>query len=99
MRLRFDSDAASEALTDAAAEALHRRGLAAPARLLIEAHRPYLPLVEDLATFCAPLLGVVLGSTWSAASGALSRRGVDRLLERLAAPKSQADRECPSSEG
>lgn len=34
---------------------LHRHGLGAPARLLADAHRPFGPLVSDLAVAIGPL--------------------------------------------
>lgn len=101
MRTPLDSDAAPEALTQAAADALRRRGLAGPARLLIDAHRPYLPLIEELAAFGSPLLRVMLGSTWSAASAILTPRGLDALLDRLGQPSPPPpppDPRCPTPE-
>jgi hypothetical protein len=89
MRPPPDSVAAREALTEAAADALRRHGLAAPAHLLIDAHRPYLPLIEDLAAFGGPLLRVLLGAKWTAVGGALTLRSVDRLLDRLVQPASK----------
>ena len=41
---------------------LRRRGLAAPARLLLEAHRPLRPLLADIVTFLAPLGRPLVGS-------------------------------------
>ncbi|HET7685385.1 MAG TPA: hypothetical protein VFM19_03155 [Candidatus Limnocylindria bacterium] len=40
---------------------LERRGLAAPVGLLIDAHRPFRPLLEDLATMLAPVLRPLVG--------------------------------------
>lgn|SRR5512145_1074874 len=60
---------------DAAARlagALERRGLAAPARLLADAHRPLGPLLADL--------GVALGGLFGAATG----RRADGIRELLA---------------
>lgn len=51
------SDDRSEAL---AAE-LRRRGLAAPAHLLLEAHRPLRPLLGSLALFLSPMARPLLG--------------------------------------
>jgi hypothetical protein len=42
---------------DALLVAVHRRGLAVPLRLLLEAHRPMTPLLSDAAAFLAPVLG------------------------------------------
>lgn len=57
----------------ALATELRRRGLAAPAALLLDAHRPLAPLIGSAATFLGPLL-----------RGAAGRRGVElvTLLER-----------------
>lgn len=38
-----------------------RHGLTAPARLLIDAHRPLAPLLGDLGAAIGPLVGVVFG--------------------------------------
>jgi hypothetical protein len=51
------SDERSEAL---AAE-LRRRGLAAPAHLLLEAHRPLRPLLSNAALFVSPLARTLFG--------------------------------------
>jgi hypothetical protein len=40
-----------------AASELRRRGLAVPARLLADAHRPLAPLLSDLGAALGPLLG------------------------------------------
>jgi hypothetical protein len=40
-----------------AATELRRRGLAVPARLLADAHRPLAPLFSDLGAAIGPLLG------------------------------------------
>jgi hypothetical protein len=64
---------------------IRRRGLAAPARLLIEAHRPLGPLLGDLATFLSPILRPVLGSRSARLQAALQdEAAVNRLLEQLA---------------
>jgi hypothetical protein len=65
---------------------IRRRGLAAPARLLIEAHRPLQPLLGDLATFLSPMFGPLLGNRSSQLRTALDdETTIDRLLEQLAA--------------
>lgn len=43
------------------AEELARRGLAAPARLLADAHRPLGPLLADLGVAIGPLARVIAG--------------------------------------
>jgi len=40
---------------------LRRRGLSAPARLLLDAHRPLRPLLANAATFLSPLARPLLG--------------------------------------
>jgi hypothetical protein len=45
----------------ALATELRRRGLAAPAALLLDAHRPMAPLIGTAATFLGPLLHSVVG--------------------------------------
>lgn len=89
-----------EAAPEAAAEALRGWGLTAPARLLADAHRPYLPLAADLAAFVAPVLRIVLGPTAVAAERALTPDGVERFLARLGSPSPpQAEAPCQTSEG
>lgn len=66
---------------------LRRRGLAAPARLLLEAHRPLRPLLDDVATFLAPLGGPILGSRMNDVEHVLGDPDAyDRLTDRLAEP-------------
>jgi hypothetical protein len=67
---------------------LQRRGLAAPARVLLEAHRPFRPLLSDLATFLTPTLGPLLGRRVEALTDTLRDPArYDRLVERLDAPE------------
>jgi len=40
---------------------IDRRGLAVPARLLADAHRPLAPLLADLGAALGPLLGAAVG--------------------------------------
>ena len=47
--------------TDSLAEELERRGLAGPAAILLDAHRPLLPLVRQGVVFLGPLLSPLLG--------------------------------------
>jgi hypothetical protein len=69
---------------DLAAE-IRRRGLATPARLLIDAHRPLQPLLGDLATFLSPMLRPLLGGRMTRLGAALGDdAGIDRLVEQLA---------------
>ncbi|MEO8245717.1 MAG: hypothetical protein ABI622_01235 [Chloroflexota bacterium] len=57
------------------ADELERRGLGAAAELLIGAHRPLRPLLEDLATVAEPILRPLLGDRLHAV-----RRELDELL-------------------
>jgi hypothetical protein len=69
---------------DLAAE-IRRRGLATPARLLIDAHRPLRPLLGDLATFLSPMLRPLLDGRATGLGAALDdEAGIDRLMEQLA---------------
>lgn len=64
---------------------IRRRGLAAPARLLLEAHRPLQPLLRDLATFLSPMLRPLLGGRATQLGAALATEvGLDNLLDELA---------------
>jgi hypothetical protein len=47
---------------DALADELERRGVAAPAAILMEAHRPLLPLLRQGLIFLGPLLNPLLGA-------------------------------------
>jgi hypothetical protein len=63
---------------------LERRGLAAPALLLLEAHRPLRPLLSLGATFVLPVARPVLGLAATRAARTLDdERAYDRLLRRL----------------
>ena len=59
---------------------LHRRGLAAPARLLLDIHRPFRPLLGDVATVIGPALRPLLGGRLAALDEVL---GDDATYERL----------------
>lgn len=62
---------------------LERRGLAEPARLLIEAHRPLAPLLSDLGAALAPFARLA-GRTGGAAAEMLDdERAMDRLIDAL----------------
>lgn len=80
-------------MTEEAARAigdeLERRGLSAPARLLLDAHRPLAPLIGSAATFLAPLVGAVGGRRGSELLRLFETPdGIDALIARL-------DREAP----
>lgn len=67
-----------------AASELARRGLATPARLLADAHRPLAPLLSDLGAALSPLLGVAAGATGRQLGALLEDPdGLDRLMARL----------------
>ena len=46
---------------DTLADELERRGIGAPAAILMDAHRPLLPLLRQGVIFLGPLLGPLLG--------------------------------------
>jgi hypothetical protein len=70
-----------------AADELDRRGLAAPARLLADAHRPLAPLLADVGAALGPLTRAVAGERaesmvrWLEDPAAL-----DQLVDALDAP-------------
>jgi hypothetical protein len=47
--------------TDTLADELERRGVAGPAAILLDAHRPLLPLLRQGVVFLGPLLSPLLG--------------------------------------
>lgn len=51
----------TEAPARRVAKELERRGLAAPARLLVDAHRPLGPLLADAGAALGPLLAMIGG--------------------------------------
>ena len=66
------------------AEQLERRGLAAPARLLADAHRPLGPLLADLGVAIGPLARVLGGSRVGPATRWLEDPdALDRLVVAL----------------
>jgi hypothetical protein len=66
------------------AETLDRRGLAVPARLLADAHRPLGPLLSDLGAAVGPLMGAAFGGRVMDAGALLAdERGLDRLIDQL----------------
>jgi hypothetical protein len=46
---------------DQLADELERHGVGAPAAILLDAHRPFLPLIRQGAIFLGPLLNPILG--------------------------------------
>ena len=70
---------------DELATQLQRRGLAAPARLLLDAHRPLRPLLAHAGTFLGPMLGPLFGRRLEDLRATVDDpEAYDRLLERLA---------------
>ncbi|TMB49993.1 MAG: hypothetical protein E6J50_06780 [Chloroflexi bacterium] len=66
------------------AEALRRRGLAAPARLLLDAHRPLRPLLAETGVFLSPVLRPLLGHRYRAVQDLLEHDTTyDQLIESL----------------
>ena len=64
---------------------LRRRGLGAPALLLLQAHRPLRPLLSNLALFLQPVSRSLLGTRADLVQQALDEdQGYDALLDRLA---------------
>ena len=69
---------------EALATELRRRGLDAPALLLLEAHRPLRPLLANLAVFLSPLARPLLGRGVDRIQAALDDDdGYDRLIRQL----------------
>jgi hypothetical protein len=73
-----------EELAGEIARSLQRRGLGAPARLLLEAHRPLRPLLAEAAAFLSPVARPLLGRRFTAIAGLLEHEaGYDSLLDAL----------------
>jgi hypothetical protein len=66
------------------ANELHRRGLSAPARLLVDAHLPLAPLLSDTAVALDPLLRLARARPLTdTAALATDERGLERLVVEL----------------
>jgi hypothetical protein len=78
---------------DALANELERRGVAAPAAILMDAHRPLLPLVQQGAIFLGPLLSPLLG----ARRFGMLRRALDdpAAYDRIAVRLARDGRDLP----
>lgn len=69
---------------DAIAVEISRRGLAAPAAVLLEAHRPIRPLLALGATFLLPIARPLIGAAAAALAHTLEdETAYDRLTARL----------------
>jgi hypothetical protein len=74
----------SDGARDPIADELSRRGLAAPALILLEAHRPIRPLLALGATFLMPIARPLLGRVAAAVRSALEDEAAyDRLTDEL----------------
>jgi len=70
-----------------AADELGRRGLAAPARLLADAHRPLAPLLADVGAALGPLTRAVAGDRAASMVRWLEEPdALDQLVEALDTP-------------
>jgi hypothetical protein len=66
------------------AATLERRGLAAPGRILADAHRPLAPLLSDLAAAFGPLVAPVAGRAGADLAALLDDpRGLNGLADEL----------------
>ena len=77
---------------DALADELERRGIGGPAAILMDAHRPLLPLLRQGAIFLGPLLNPLLGARrFGVLRDALEDPATyDRVAARLAAERRDA---------
>jgi hypothetical protein len=65
-------------------EALRQRGLATPARLLLDAHRPLRPFFAETGVFLSPILRPLLGRRYRALQELLERDATyDQLIDSL----------------
>lgn len=76
---------------DLLADELERRGIGAPAAILVDAHRPLLPLIQQGAIFLGPLLGQLLGQRRHGILGRAIRDQAtyERLAARLAGERTE----------
>jgi hypothetical protein len=68
---------------DSVAAELARRGLTAPARLLLDAHRPLGPALSDLGVALGPFAGLLGVSARRVANLAADERGIDRVIAAI----------------
>jgi len=78
---------------DRLADELGRRGLAAPAAIVLDAHRPFLPLLRQGAIFVGPMLAPMIGARRFEALRRLLEEpaAYDRLATRLAGNGASGD--------
>lgn len=70
--------------SEALAAELRRRGLATPAHLLLEAHRPLRPLLANATLFLSPIIRPLFGNRFSGVQELLDDdAGYDRLISEL----------------
>jgi hypothetical protein len=70
--------------SEALAAQLRRRGLAAPAHLLLEAHRPLRPLLSSVAAFLSPISRPLIGRHADSVQMLLDDDAAyERLIRRL----------------
>jgi hypothetical protein len=62
---------------------LERRGLAEPARLFIDAHRPLAPLLSDLGAALAPLVRLAGQNAGGTADLIADEQAMDRVSDAL----------------
>ena len=88
-----DRSSGTDADVGRLADELDRRGLSAPAALLLDAHRPLLPLLRQVGTFSAPLIGPLIGARRMAGLQRLldEPRAFDLLISRLEGRGSPGD--------
>jgi hypothetical protein len=76
---------------------IERRGLTAPAVLLLEAHRPVAPLIGAAATFLAPLIGRISPRTAAAVAVAEDECMFDLLRDELPPEPDTPEAPCRTS--
>lgn len=76
---------------DRLAALLRRGGLAAPARVLLEAHRPLLPFLRQAGIALSPIVDPILGRRGGTEALIDDPDAMDRLLAELAGPTPEGD--------
>lgn len=79
------ADTSPTETVESLAKELRRRGLNAPVRMLLDAHRPLRPLLGDALTFIGPTLRPILGRRVTDLERAVrDPAAYDLLIENLA---------------